>query len=185
MIFLNALLTLSTMVLSLRIYLMIWGLQKTSTDMDRKWNIVVRVMLLVEDGDFHRKNFGQQIDKNDPRSGGPAPGKNQQTQILLLNFGRCANVLGKATADEKNTTMSELDMEGFQNLKRSHSKAFPPIRTQKNLRIPMKDLNKCTAEGVRGGKVKQSKVCVQTACYNRKTGYTCLTITTSHGIQFS
>jgi hypothetical protein len=86
MIFLNALLTLSTMVLSLRMYLMIWGLEKTSTDMDRKWNIVVRVMFLVENGDFYRKNFGQQIDKNDPRSGGPAPGKNQQTQILLLNF---------------------------------------------------------------------------------------------------
>jgi hypothetical protein len=54
---------------------------------------------------------------------------------------------------EKNRTMTELASEDSPKLKRNHLKAFVGVRTQKDLRIPMKNLNKGTAEVVRGGHV--------------------------------
>jgi hypothetical protein len=56
-------------------------------------------------------------------------------------------------ADEKDTRISELALEDFQKLKRDYLKAFVGVRTQQDLRIPMKNLNKGTAEDVRGENV--------------------------------
>jgi hypothetical protein len=58
---------------------MISRFQKTISDIDRRQNIKVRVTFWYNNGNFYRKKVDPQIDKNDPRSGGPAPGNNQET----------------------------------------------------------------------------------------------------------
>jgi hypothetical protein len=60
----------------------------------------------------------------------------------------------------KNVTISDLALEDFQNLERDHLKAFVGVRTQKDLRIPMKNLNKGTTEDVSGG--NQNCFCTKT-----------------------
>jgi hypothetical protein len=44
-------------------------------------------------------------------------------------------------ADAKNTAISELALEDFQKLKRDYFNAFVGVRTQKDLRIPLKSLS--------------------------------------------
>jgi hypothetical protein len=45
-------------------------------------------------------------------------------------------------------------MEDFQRLKNDHLKAFIDVRTLKDLKMPVKKLNKGTAEDVTEGDVK-------------------------------
>jgi hypothetical protein len=71
---------------------------------------------------------------------------------ILGDADTCQEQLQKM-ADEKNIKISELALEDFQKLKRDYLKAFVGVRTQKDLRIPLKSLNKGTAEDVRGGKI--------------------------------
>jgi hypothetical protein len=69
---LNELLKSSVEVLSLRQYLTLdelgsWESQQARLDMDRRWSIKVRVLFLVEQCNFYRKNIHQQTGENNPR----------------------------------------------------------------------------------------------------------------------